>query len=788
MRRPSVAFGLAAALYLLLTIALTWPLVLHPASRVPNDLGDSMLNMFLIAWNARELPLTAEWWNLPQFHPIPGVMSFSEHLLGLSVITTPIIAATGNALLAYNVAFFLSFPLGALAAHLLAYELTGRHGAGVIAGIAFGFAPYRMAQFAHIQVLSLYWIPLALLGLHLFLRDRRWRWAVLFAGAWLMQVLTCGYYLFYLSVLVGLWILWFAVGRLRPADLARLLVSWGVAIVAMIPVALGYLKFSRAYGLKRWPDEIESFSADVASVLTASGNLRVWGWLNTIDRPESAFFPGVTMIAIIGAGVILAWSRAARTEVRRLRTARVLLAISAVFAVVAATPAWLGPWRIEIGSLRLLSVTSAQKPLSVAVLLAVVALAMHPSIRTGWRQRSPLAFYTIGAVVMWMFSLGPAPTFMNKPFLYKAPYAWLMLVPGVDGVRVPARFWTLTTICLAIAAGLSIAHIRVLPLRRDDLPSEGAGLRPDGGSHATGTPPVAAAFRRAMHLLPAAAAVLLLIESWPRPISFERPPTPRPAHGRAVARLDLPFTFGHDLIVLYRAIEHRRPVINGYSGYFAPHYGALQHLLEGHDPKVLAHLASRGPIEIVIDHDQDPSGQWRAYIAAQPEAEVVHREPSYTAYRLPRSREVFESPRLSGGPLPVAAVRATRGTDVIANMLDGKRVTRWSTAGPQRPGDQVDIDLGAVKRVQGVETQLAGYVSDFPRELAIELSEDGVSWKPVWSGSSAFIAYLAALDDPLNVPLRFAFEATPARFVRLRQLSKDDIFYWTITELKVVGE
>ena len=48
--RSRLAFGLAAGLYLLLTIALTWPLLPHPGSRVPNDLGDSLLNMFLLAW------------------------------------------------------------------------------------------------------------------------------------------------------------------------------------------------------------------------------------------------------------------------------------------------------------------------------------------------------------------------------------------------------------------------------------------------------------------------------------------------------------------------------------------------------------------------------------------------------------------------------------------------------------------------------------------------------------------------------------------------------------------
>ena len=84
MSRSRVALGLAAALYFFLAIVLTWPLALHPGSRVPNDLGDSLLNMFLMSWNAHQVPLTTHWWNLPQFYPIPGTMAFSEHLLGLS--------------------------------------------------------------------------------------------------------------------------------------------------------------------------------------------------------------------------------------------------------------------------------------------------------------------------------------------------------------------------------------------------------------------------------------------------------------------------------------------------------------------------------------------------------------------------------------------------------------------------------------------------------------------------------------------------------------------------------
>ena len=754
--RSRVALGLAAGLYLLLTIALTWPLVLHPASRVPNDLGDSLLNMFILAWDAREVPFTPHWWHLPQFFPIPGAMAFSEHLLGLALIAAPVIWTTGNVLLAYNAAFFLSFPLCAIGAHLLTYQITKRHDLALVAGLAYGFAPYRMAQFAHVQVLSSYWMPFALLGLHKFIETPRWPWLVLFAVSWYFQALACGYYLFYLSVLVGLWLLWFAAGRIRWADFGRLLIAWAVATMAFLPIALGYLKYQRAYGLRRWPDEIQAFSADVASVLKASTTLRLWGWLNVVDRPESTLFPGVALILVIVLGVVLAWTAAAHGHMRRLRATRLLLAGALLFGMVASIPLLFGPWKLDVFGIRLLSVRTPQKPFSVAVLLAVVAFALHPSIRAGWARRSALAFYTLGAVAMWLFSLGPAPTLMNKPLLYKAPYAWLMLVPGVEGVRVPARFWVLATLCLAVACALALGYVvgRWPALRR----------------------PVVGVV-----------ALFLLLESWPTPIALIEAPAWRPSHTSAVSRLELPTGSVPDLIALYRATQHRRPLANGYSGYFAPHYGAQQELLGRRNPAVLSHLASFGELEVIVNHDRDGDRFFRTFLSSQPNVQLVSEETDYTVYRVPQNPEHLTVPVFSAPAITIARIRASTAEDRVSRMTDGDLITRWDTAGPQDPTNFVTVDLGTPKQVEGVETQIGGYLADFPRRLVVELSEDGVSWSAAWEGETALMTYVAALEMPRTVPLRIPLGNRRAQYVRMRQTGADRTYYWTIAELKVFG-
>ena len=165
------------------TVALTYPLIFQMGAVLPNDAGDPALNTWILWWNTQTVPFSAAWWNAPAFYPAPGVLSFSENLLGLSLISTPLHWLGVGPQAAYNVVFLLTFPLSALGAYLLGYELTKRHDAAFIAGLLFGFAPYRIAHLPQIQSLASFPMPFALLGLHRYLREpRRPKWLALFAG------------------------------------------------------------------------------------------------------------------------------------------------------------------------------------------------------------------------------------------------------------------------------------------------------------------------------------------------------------------------------------------------------------------------------------------------------------------------------------------------------------------------------------------------------------------------------------------------------------------------------
>jgi hypothetical protein len=611
-----------------------------------------------------------------------------------------------------------------------------------------------MPQVAHVQVMSAYWMPLALAGLHRFFEDptRRVRWLVLFAGAWLFQALTCGYYLFYLSVLVALWLAWFALSRGR--DLLKVIAAWSVAVLLMSPILYGYWTITRAYNLKRGGEEIRAFSADILSVLNASYMSRTWHWLQVVTRPESDLFPGLTIILVVAAALVLAWRIASREPIGHVRGARILIGIGCIGLAMGIARFAFGPFKLAIGGLRLLSVTAPEKPISVAAVCLLAAGLTHPAVRTAWRRKSPLAFYLLGAVAMWLMALGPAPTFMNTQALYKAPYAWLLMLPGVDGVRVPARFWMLAVLCLAIAAALGLRLI----MQR---------------------------WPRAARAVPALTIAGLLIDAWPYALPMEARPGERPNHTQADVRLDLPLGPEVDTLALYRAVQHRRPLFNGYSGYFAPHYSALHRLLLDQDPAIIARLSELGSIEVMVDHALDPSGTWRAFMEGTPRARRIEAAADYTSYFVPLLSE--KTPLASGRSLPIVSAAASVNSNWWPLVTDGNLYTRWHAGREQRRGDWFTADLGGEHQVSGVEMLIGGYVADFPRELLVETSVDGTAWTPAWSGRTAIVAFSGALQDPRDVPLSLPITPRAARFVRFTQAGPEMVHYWSIAELRIIG-
>lgn len=95
----------ATAVYTLVALATTWPLALHLTTAVPADLGDPLLNAFIIDGGitqlgsllSGDLSAFSRFWHAPIFHPEPLTLAYSEHLAAQALQAAPLYAAPARA-------------------------------------------------------------------------------------------------------------------------------------------------------------------------------------------------------------------------------------------------------------------------------------------------------------------------------------------------------------------------------------------------------------------------------------------------------------------------------------------------------------------------------------------------------------------------------------------------------------------------------------------------------------------------------------------------------------------
>jgi hypothetical protein len=731
-RRPFIGWLI---IYSALAIAVTFPLVLRLTTTVAADLDDPLLSTSLLWWNAHVLPLTERWWNGFAFFPARGMMAFSDHRLGESLIAAPLQWLGCSPSAAYNLTLLATFPLCAIAAHALGFVLTKRHDAAALCGLVYGFNPFRASHIAHLELLAAFGMPLALAALHLAATTRRPRWIVAFAGALVVQGLCASYYLAFFAVLLLLWVLWFM--RRRDIWLLFGMAGAGACLVAvLLPLALGFARVHRFYGMSRDIGTVRAFSADVNSLLTATRVSALWGWTAGLSGGEGQLFPGLVAPVLILVSVVVAIRR---RRVPRDRWDWAVVgfgAVAAVYTVVAVCATAIGPWRVQLGPLAI-GADVVFKPLSVAVAAAALALAASSRAREAWARRSLLGFYAVATVVMFVCSFGPQPTWRGQQILYQPPYAWLMHLPIFsDEIRVPARFAMLAMLTLAAAAALAFDRLALQRSARRVLgPALMLGILADGW-----------------------------IAGFPTPLLPRLLPAARVAGFDAV--VELPLGDG-DSQAMYRATAHQHPVVNGTSGYVPPAYGALAAAIREKDDGVLDALAATGRMLVAVNGETDPDHFWRAALAVRSRTTHLGDENGWSLFTI-------------APPVPLIAPVCQLGSLPV----DG--ATSWNRPA-QRAGDSVVLDLGRVAQPCAVVMSLGPAVYAFPRRLSIATSVDALGWTTVFNGSAASETVRAAMEQPTDARLQFSLSEGAARFIRLQLEASQPAVPWLVADVVVRG-
>ncbi|SDD56939.1 hypothetical protein [Glycomyces harbinensis] len=392
---------LAGLFSVLLAVAMTWPLAKDLDDVIPHDTGDPLLLTYILGWVGhalRENP--AGIWDTNSFWPLTDAYLFTDTLLGYAPFAL-FITGPQSALVVYNLLYIGTFALAFLGAYALLRQLGARVAGSAVAAAAFAYAPWKLGQAGHLQVLSMGGIALALAMLARghgwslrggFKAERQrpgWILAGWLTALWQFSIgaglgIPFVYLLLGVGVVVGLH--WLALRpRLRWRTLAADGVGGVVFSLGVLWIADKHAVVARAYPeAVRDADYISWFSPTWQSFIIAPEESRVWGAAHEAARadltwaPEQALLVGFTLVALAVAGLV--WS------------------------------CWTG------------------------------------------RQRFWLA---LGAAAVFAVSMGPN-------FLDQGAWAWAPLyeyAPGWDAIRTPGRLAIYLTLILAVLAAGTLTRI-----------------------------------------------------------------------------------------------------------------------------------------------------------------------------------------------------------------------------------------------------------------------------------------------------------------------------------------
>jgi len=403
---------IALAGYLVLTLAMTFPLVTEFTTAIPGDGFDGWQNYWNLWWVKKALldlgtnPFFCDY----VYYPTGASLYFHTLNVFNGLLTVPVQAVLGWTV-AYNFVVVFSFVVGGYGIYLLAYRLgTGRL-AAFVAGLVFTFSPYHFAHLlGHMQLISLEWLPFYVLfavkalgpvvgqRLKSSLRSNDlWLTRVGLAAVFLTLTFLCewGYYVMYLALFTLLYagyVAWKERRIWEPAARAGLIWLLFVVLTSPILVPMAVEAINTTEYLTPPFEQSLSLSADLLAFFTPNEMHPLWG-----DRAK-------------------AWSeRFTTTTSERM-----------VFAGY--VPLALGTWAL-------------------------------------WKRRQRAGFWALSLLVFFILALGPVLHVGGQPVsvlgtALPLPYIVLYhLLPFVRLSRSISRFDVMVMLSLAMLAGLGVGWL-----------------------------------------------------------------------------------------------------------------------------------------------------------------------------------------------------------------------------------------------------------------------------------------------------------------------------------------
>jgi hypothetical protein len=827
-------------LFVLLTLAMTYPLVFHMGSTVPSDIGDPLYTIWAMHWEMKQAAHGfGQFFNGDNFFPHKGTLLYADYIPGLTLLAAPLVLLTGSLIWAYNLLFLASFILCAWAMYRLVLYLTHDRSAAFIAGLIFAFFNYRFAHLSHLEILFFGWMPLFFLSLVKWI-DRPALRHVLGAGIYfVLQTWCCAYYGAYFAPFAALGAVYLAVKTQafrRPGFWKSVL---GLGLVTLPFLAAFYLPFVLVHDrmfFSRGLDEVLRYSAQLQFFTSITpGTLFRFFPMPSQESSEWILYPGLIAVLLALAGGVITLARY-RREIRAERKTALAVTDAFLFLLLLAgmqihkpqqKPGGLywGIFPIILAGLIVLrflwaclkkrtartaaaegavagapgldwgseptALASALKPRASAPSTAVGAPGFGRGSSSAVLDRElitrastaglAMRFFLFSGFFAFLLSLGPVARLNDRP-LFTGPYLlFYKFLPGFQGMRASGRFVVIMMLAFAVLAGWAVAwlrpRIKMRALRFGLVGLIGVLVLADYAQRPITLAPVPLGDR-----IP---PIYESVKALPPSAVLIELPMPSLSWIEEDWRNVLPMVF---------AMKHGKKTANGYSGYYPPGYTLVRDAMEGFPaPRALRFLRDIGVDHVLIHtraHRADDGRVMLDSLKGLPaEAELLASAAGDFLFRLKQAAPA-EPPRpgVEVGDRARWTIMSKTNRRQARLAIDGKLETGWAAQGSQEIGEYLLVDLAAPAEVGQIELVQGSDPLGYPRSFVVEGSLDRSVWFELAGVPLGVPDVTAAtIENFLDYRLLIDFPPRTARYIRIRLAAPHRIMHWSVHELHIRG-
>jgi hypothetical protein len=317
--------------FLAYAIVVTRPLAFQAATHTLIG-PDPLSHLWMVSWLTSHALDPGQIFQGNIFHPAAHAVLFTDLSMGTAVLVLPLRLFTNEPLILFNAATILALAFGGWAFHALVHGLTGNRWAGMLAGVLAAFSSHQMSHVYHLNLLSIGWLALFLLGLHRMV-ERGSIGAVVLAGvSFSLTAQSSGYY-GVAAVVIALVFSGFHVRELRQPRTARLVLgAAALAVLLTLPYLLAFRALQEEQGIRRPPGMSSKMAFQPSRDLTSWAHV----YIDIIGGDGEVLFPGLLPLVLGGVAV---W--------RRGRAAWFYAAAAGVLIVLSLGPEIaIGPWTV----------------------------------------------------------------------------------------------------------------------------------------------------------------------------------------------------------------------------------------------------------------------------------------------------------------------------------------------------------------------------------------------------------------------------------------------------------